>query len=885
MALFSKSDVAKGKLVYDLKEQGPMCDKCGLYHASQNGRLAPTGKGKMRCLIIGEASGPDEDQYGKHFIGKIGKEFRGMLSNYGLDLDRDFWKVNACGCFPGYTTVGGEKVIASPSNTQIEYCRPIIQQHIRELDPQFIWLVGEAACRSVFGDKFGKVGINRWRGNCIPDREHRSWLIPIYHPSFASRNARDENITSQYKRDLNFAVSCLKKPSLKKEVWEVDEVERLVEFVDVKGVLDDFIDNPPDDLYIDIETTGLKPYRAGQKILSISLSEEDDTAFAFPLQYRDHWLSDELEEIVNLLGKILIDENIKKMAHNLKFEDEWLKIVLGIQVLGWNWDSLIAAHLLDNRRMYSGLKYQTYINFGIAPYNTDVQKYIKGFPFNRMEDVALPKLLNYNGLDTIYGMRLAYKQMDTFEEHLKLNWNQIYDAYDLFHEGTIEFSKIQQNGILANEKYYRDAKKGMKGKIKKCQNRLEHGPEAKAFEDKFSKKTGTISKEIRTRQFRVASGGSDYKPKDLADMIQHILKKELPTSKNDNPRTDKAALESLTNLPFIKDLQLWRQLNKLDSTYLNQFLRAIHEDRMHPSFDLIVPVSYRSSASDPSFQNIPVREEEAKRVCRSGIIPNRGWHLLDADYKSIEVSIGCCYHQDENMITYLTDDSTDMHRDTTLDIWQLPLEEVTDNLRFHSKNGWVFPEFYGSYYKNCAVDLWGRCLHMKTASGILIKDWIDDKGITTYRKFEDHCKEVERIFWKERFSGYDQWKTDINRFYIKHGYIETLFGFRFRGYMTSKEVGNYPIQGTAFHVMLWTLIQINRELRKRKMRSMIIGQVHDSILFNTPPNEKDELISMLLDIGTKQVRDKFEWITIPLKIDLELSPINHSWYDKQKLKG
>jgi DNA polymerase I-like protein with 3'-5' exonuclease and polymerase domains len=222
-----------------------------------------------------------------------------------------------------------------------------------------------------------------------------------------------------------------------------------------------------------------------------------------------------------------------------------------------------------------------------------------------------------------------------------------------------------------------------------------------------------------------------------------------------------------------------------------------------------------------------------------------------------------------------------MHRDTAGDIWLLPQNDITSFLRYLAKNGWVFPQFYGSYYKNCAKDLWSRGINTVSKSGIIIADHLSSEGITDYRDFEDHCREVENIFWKRRFRIYDQWREEINEFYRQHGHIETFFGFQFRGYITKNEAANYPIQGTAFHVLLWILIKLAKWLRKEKLKSKIIGQIHDSIVVDLYPKEKEQIIHQLRYLS-KEVRKVHDWIIIPIGIDIEISPINKSWYEKEK---
>jgi DNA polymerase-1 len=694
----------------------------------------------------------------------------------------------------------------------------------------------------------------------------------MFHYSYVSRNEKDSNLRSQYDRDLDFAVNCFDKKPFK---WQDESglVEIVSRYEDVVELLNDFIDDPPKTLYVDFETTGIKPYRAGHKVVSVALCESNDISYSFPLQYRDHWTKDQLNDIIKLLKVVLENPKIGKQAHNMKFEDEWASVVLNCQTSPWDWDSMLGARIIDNRSKWTSLAFQTFINFGVRGYGAEINRYKKGSPFNNMDKAPISELLTYNGLDALYGKRLVDIQKPQIKGKQK-------EAYGLFHKGTLEFSKIQQQGIHTDEKYYEEQQKSLKKQIKALEHELMHGEDAAKFEKKFKRKL--LIKE------------KDFSPTDLGLLFYEVLKKDpvytektrdFPEHLEDKKRYSiNAAIIETFDEPFAVKLIRLRQLKKTSNTYLGQYARESHDCKMHPSFDLIVPISYRSSSSDPNFQNVPVREEEAKKIVRSGIFPTKGWRLLEADYKSIEVVTGSFYHKDPNMIKYLTDPATDMHRDSASDIWRLPEKEVTSEIRFHAKNGWVFPQFYGSYFKTCAKDLWDRCVNLKNASGVTLKEHIKHNGIRTYQSFVDHCQEVERIFWKERFRVYDDWRRDINAFYRRKGYIETFFGFRYRGYMSTKEAANYPIQGTAFHILLWTVIELGKWVRKNNLESKIIGQIHDSIVIDLSPNEEEEVIEALLDIGTKQVQEKYNWITIPLEMELEITPTDGSWYEKKELQ-
>jgi DNA polymerase I-like protein with 3'-5' exonuclease and polymerase domains len=236
------------------------------------------------------------------------------------------------------------------------------------------------------------------------------------------------------------------------------------------------------------------------------------------------------------------------------------------------------------------------------------------------------------------------------------------------------------------------------------------------------------------------------------------------------------------------------------------------------------------------------------------------------------------------MIKYVCDTSTDMHRDTSSDLFKLTHKEVTDKLRFYAKNQWVFAQFYGDYYGNCAKNIWKTCLDLVLDSGITVRDHLKSVGINNYDQFESHCKRVEEIFWKERFPGYAQWKNEVEMDFRKHGFIRLHTGFKCSGNLGRNQITNFGIQGPAFHCLLWSLIETNKVAKKEKWGSKIIGQIHDEMIFDLVPEEQDHVIKTVKEIGTVKIKEAFPWLIVPLSIDFEATEIDQAWVYAKEIK-
>jgi DNA polymerase I-like protein with 3'-5' exonuclease and polymerase domains len=373
----------------------------------------------------------------------------------------------------------------------------------------------------------------------------------------------------------------------------------------------------------------------------------------------------------------------------------------------------------------------------------------------------------------------------------------------------------------------------------------------------------------------------------------------------DKASTDASVLASL-DTPIAKEITKISQLEKIQGTYLRQFFREIDDDgKMRPFFDFHIPTTYRGSSSNPNFQNIPIRDEEAKRITRSGIMPSIiaeylgiegyiGNKLLDWDYGAMEVRIIACYTQCPVLMNYIFDESTDMHRDNAIelfnfhDTWQLIPGKLGKKIRFEAKNGFTFPEFYGSYYRSCARNLFQKCMGMICYDGITVLEHLRATGIIkdknkAYEEFEEWVKRVEQRFWL-KYKAVKKWQEKAWSDYLRLGYVEQMFGFRCQGYMTRNDVVNYPIQGTAFHCLMWSINEINRRMKEQRMLSKMIGQIHDCCLSDLFPFEQRKLMDMSAKIATQEIREVNKWINVPLIIEWEETEINKPWGSKIEIE-
>jgi DNA polymerase I len=333
------------------------------------------------------------------------------------------------------------------------------------------------------------------------------------------------------------------------------------------------------------------------------------------------------------------------------------------------------------------------------------------------------------------------------------------------------------------------------------------------------------------------------------------------------------------NKPFAKDLITFRKTKKVYD-YVNEYNTSNVGGFLHPSIDLNHATSGRSNSQDPNIQNIPIRDEKSAEIIRRGIIPSPGWLITEGDFKAIEVRVMACYTGDPALIAYIMDPSKDMHRDLAMRIFKLAKKEITKPLRHIGKNDFVFPQFYGDWYETCAKSAWEDCDVLNTVSGVSVKEHLASTGISSLKAFMKHMQKVENDFW-DMLKITKDWRRKIVKDYLKKGYVDTFFGFRRTGYLERNQIINTPVQGTAFHCLLWAYNRLDELFTKKEMQSKLIGQIHDSILVDTHLEEKERVWKLMKRVMEKEITETFDWLVVPLEVEIEATDVDRPWSTKK----
>lgn len=374
--------------------------------------------------------------------------------------------------------------------------------------------------------------------------------------------------------------------------------------------------------------------------------------------------------------------------------------------------------------------------------------------------------------------------------------------------------------------------------------------ELKAYGEALTGRIEELEKviwEMAGEQFNINS------PKQLGAILFEKL--QLPHGKKTKSGYSTAAdiLEKLAGeYPIVASVLEYRQITKLKSTYADGLAGFIGEDgRIHGKFHQTVTATGRISSTDPNLQNIPVRMELGRRI-RKVFVPQEGCIFVDADYSQIELRVLAHCSGDQALIDAYRE-AKDIHRTTASQVFHTPFEEVTELQRRNAK-----------------------AVNFGIVYGISSFGLSQDLSITR----KEAAEYIERYF--ETYPGIKKFLDDAVAHAKEKGYVTTLFGrkrpipeLKSSNFMQrsfgERVAMNSPIQGTAADIMKIAMIGVNESLRKEKLRSRIVLQVHDELLIETFAEEEEKVREIL-----EREMEQAVSLSVPLVIDVQTG---ENWYD------
>ncbi len=797
------------------------CTVCPLKKGIKSPMMNPFGNGAKDIVVVGEAPGGEEDRVGRPFVGPAGREQSKGLAKVGIDVDYDCTVLNVVQCHPDRNKF--------PSKDIVSNCSLRLERQLEELKPRLIIAGGYHAMNAILEAPFSFT-VAKMRGKVIPSFKHNCWVACTYHPSYIIREDR-QDIYDLYVRDLKSAVKKLDIPLPRK--LDPKNYTLVTDFNEACGLFNR-LSFSKEVVCVDIETTGLSPLDDKAKILTVSLCTDPVHAYCIPISYRDIWGSNPLPLIESF--KKFMASDCPKTIHNEAFEGWWSRVILGVPIGGYVWDTMNCAHIENEVKGTCSLEFLAFTKFGVQFKKTVNKKDLEAEPLERLAE--------YNCMDTRHQMWLYLEQKKNVGKEQPI-------ACDVFNHNNSCLIDMKHRGMCVNLDFIRELRDEIAKDLVSTLSQIMALDSVKRFGDKEVK-------DLKPKTFKVGSNDDiclllyDYLDAPFIDNL--TAKGNISVDKTWIVEIVKAAHEQKLSTAneidkFVELLLRYRGLAKSQSTYVEKLLKIVDtESVIHPSYMLHTTVTFRSSSQDPNFQNFPKRNEEQKRI-RKAFVPRIGDLFIEADFEGAEICVMAMVSKDKFLRQQL-EDGVDIHRFWASKLFQKSEEEVEKDERYVSKNGFVFPEFYGSYYVSIAKNT----------------------GLQ-----EDLVKSVEELMW-EQYSDIRAYQMQKYATYDRYGYVQNPLQFRRHAPMTKNEIINTEIQGTAFLLLLVGCQEAEYEMRRRNLQSVIVNEIHDSILVDTVDEEVEEVVDVLSTCLTK---NRYDWMDgVQMKISIS---VGRDWYEMEEV--
>lgn len=570
----------------------------------------------------------------------------------------------------------------------------------------------------------------------------------------------------------------------------------------------------------DTEGTGLRPFESD--LVGISLAIRPGAAWYIPVGHREGpQLPAQL--VLNALQPFFSDPHKPKYAHNAKFDMEML-LQAGSETRGLSFDTLIAARLLDRR---ASLKDLAFYELHPPVEMTTIDELIgRGAKQITFDQVPIEHATRYAAADA--DMTLRLKQV--FEAQLAADERTQWIFTHLEMPLVPVLVAMEHAGIALDTAYMR----------------------------MLSERLGARLRELEAEIYAYAQQPFNI---NSSDQLSDILFGKLGLPTNHVRRTAKTKKYSLTadtlermqsdpesQHPIIALILQHRQLSKLKSTYVDALPALVNPRtrRIHTSYNQLGAATGRLSSNDPNLQNIPIRTEEGREI-RRAFVAAPGCTFVAADYSQIELRVLAHITQDPNLVQAFKE-GQDIHAATAAQLFGVPIGAVDKNQRRLAKTV-VFGVIYG-------ISSFG--LAQRT-----------DLSRTEAQEL------IDALF--ARFPGVQKYIDNTLEQGRREGYVQSLLGRRRsvpdlkssnvqRRQAAEREAINAPIQATAADIMKIAMIRVAEALQRRELRTRLLLQVHDELIFESPDAEVGEVQRLAREV----MEGAYALTNVPLKVDIEV---------------
>lgn len=813
-----------------MTEYWQACDACNLYKSCTSPRVPLYGSYDARVLVIGEAPSAYDSVKGMPFSSEAGLLLRETLTAVGFDL-ADIAFANTVRCRPPGNI--------PPTKENIESC--VINTYLDILSMpnlKIVLLVGAAALNAFTG----RTGILKAHGTSIIIDGIKYY--PTMHPAAIIKDPtkHDKFVHGIYTFYRIFESDA----KVKADDLNYVLVDTVQKFDDMMVVL-----NAAENICVDIESSGLKPFVHDAKVVGIGLGVVEKTAYFVPLDHSSRtFQGSDYDHVRAYLTGLLCDPDKKKFGHNVKFDSLYLEVCWGIETHGWSYDTMLGAYCLDENRRHYGLKPLALEFTDMGDYEAELGNYLEsmGLTMGDMFKIPVDILAKYCCSDIDATIRIR----DLQEPILRKDKDCEYVFDTLLMPGSELSKDIEKAGIAIDSDYLAELEVSVPKEMAELDVKLRTYPEV----DVAEKKVMALSKKKKNPIQEPMNFGSSPQLGKL--LFEEFKLPIIQVSKKTNkPSTNKKVIEALAKMhEFPKTLMQWKLLSSAYTKYVSKIRPDWLQEkdgRVHGQYLLHGTRTGRYASSHPNMQNIP-RDTRIKNI----FVPKPGCVFVHADYSQVELRVLAIFSEDQMMTTAFKN-GEDIHTATAAVVAGIPVAELQAQINAGD-----------------AVAKDRRRIAKTINFGLLY-------GMGAYKLANIlACSEEEgELFISNYFSklpGVKRFIDKTHKLVKKQLHVTSLFGRKRRlPYAASRDLKqasqaerqsvNSIIQSTAADMTLSAMISVNSYLKENHLLARIVMTVHDSIVIECPLDEVAEVSEALKSIMENL---PFSWITVPIVADVEL---------------
>ena len=615
---------------------------------------------------------------------------------------------------------------------------------------------------------------------------------------FATEGAKEAPIIEEKKNAKNLAHSY----------YLIDSSEMRKSLVHYLSIQEEFC--------FDTETTSVNPEEA--KLVGIAFSYVPGEAYYVAIPEDDT----AAQEIANEFKKVLENENIIKIGHNLKY-DVQVMMNYGVQVKGKMFDTLLAHYILDpESRHKMDVLAENYLNYTAIP----IEELIgTGKHQKNMRDIDVQLVTEYAAEDADITLQLKHKLAPEIAEK---NFEKL--LHEVEEPLSLVLAEVEYTGVKIDTEVL--------GGMSKELNELSLQAQEQIFE-------------LAGREFNISS------PKQLGEVLFDKLKliEKPKKTKTGQYATGEDILSKLAKDHEIADRILeFREYQKLRSTYVDALPKLISskDGFIHTDYRQAVAATGRLSSNNPNLQNIPIRTAKGREIRKAFIPRAKDFKIFAADYSQIELRIIAAFAKDEHMIEAFKN-GQDIHATTASKVFKVPMEDMTPDIRRKAKE-----VNFGLIYGISAFGLAQNIGISRTEAAEVIDAYFSE--FPAIKRYMDQAiNKAKELEYVETILGRRRYLRDIN------SRNATVRGFAERNAI------NAPIQGSAADMIKVAMINIHRWMKEQKLKSKMIMQVHDELVFDTHVDELELL---------KEKTEYFMKTAIPLDVPMEVGMgVGNNWLE------